>query len=49
MFKYKAQVLAIIDTSTFESEIDLGFKLYTKQCVRLWGVMPINTCALLND
>lgn len=46
MFKYRAQVLAIIDTSTFELEIDLGFKLYTKQRVRLWGVTPIDTCSL---
>lgn len=45
MFLYKAKVLEIIDASTFELEIDLGFKFYTKQRVRLWGVMPINTSA----
>ena len=46
MFEYKAKVLAIVDTSTFDLEIDLGFKFYTKQRVRLWGVMPIDTKAL---
>lgn len=45
MFKYRAKVLAIVDTSTFDLEIDLGFKFYTKQRVRLWGVMPIDTSA----
>jgi len=38
LYLYKAKVIRIIDGDTFDSMIDLGFKIFLKQRVRLWGI-----------
>lgn len=38
MFEYRAKVLQVVDSTTLDLEIDLGFKCYTKQRVKLWGI-----------
>lgn len=38
MFEYRARVLQVVDSTTLDLEIDLGFKCYTKQRVKLWGI-----------
>ena len=35
MFTYRAKVYNIVDGDTIDVEIDLGFKIYTKQRIRL--------------
>jgi endonuclease YncB( thermonuclease family) len=38
MFEYRARVVQVVDSTTLDLEIDLGFKCYTKQRVKLWGI-----------
>lgn len=38
MFEYRARVIQVVDSTTLDLEIDLGFKCYTKQRVKLWGI-----------
>lgn len=38
MFEYRAKVIQVVDSTTLDLEIDLGFKCYTKQRVKLWGI-----------
>lgn len=40
MFEYRARVIQVVDSTTLDLEIDLGFKCYTKQRVKLWGIKP---------
>ena len=43
MFEYRARVIQVVDSTTLDLEIDLGFKCYTKQRVKLWGIKPVDT------
>ena len=38
MFQYKATVYNVVDGDTVDVNVDLGFKVYTKQRVRLNGI-----------
>ena len=38
MYNYKAVVLNVVDGDTIDVEIDLGFKVSTKQRIRLAGI-----------
>ncbi len=38
MYEYKAFVLKIIDGDTIDVDLDLGFKIHTKQRLRLYGI-----------
>lgn len=38
MYTYKARLIRVIDGDTVDAEIDLGFGVYMKQRVRLYGV-----------
>jgi micrococcal nuclease len=35
MFEYQAKVINVVDGDTLDAEVDLGFKIYTKQRLRL--------------
>lgn len=35
MFEYQAKVVNVVDGDTVDVEVDLGFKIYTKQRLRL--------------
>ena len=37
-FRYKAILRRIVDGDTLICDVDLGFKVYTTQRVRLWGI-----------
>ena len=38
MYTYKAKLLRVIDGDTVDAEIDLGFGVYMKQRVRMFGI-----------
>lgn len=38
MYTYKAKLAKIIDGSTLDAEIDLGFGVFVKQRIRLYGI-----------
>jgi len=38
MYKYGAKLTKIIDGDTIDAEIDLGFGIFVKKRVRLWGI-----------
>ncbi len=38
MYKYKAEVYNVVDGDTVDVIVDLGFKIYTKQRIRLAGI-----------
>jgi micrococcal nuclease len=38
MYTYKARLIRVIDGDTVDAEIDLGFGVYMKQRVRLYGI-----------
>lgn len=38
MYTYKAKLLKIIDGDTIDAEIDLGFGVFLRQRVRLYGI-----------
>lgn len=38
MFEYRAKVMRVIDGDTVEVEIDLGFHIFVRDTVRLYGV-----------
>jgi len=42
MYEYKAKILNIIDNNCFLVEIDLGFNVFTKQKLRLYGAKVID-------
>ena len=38
MFEYPAELVRIVDGDTLDAEIDLGFGVYVKKRVRLFGI-----------
>ena len=38
MYNYKAEVYNVVDGDTVDVMVDLGFKMYTKQRIRLAGI-----------
>ena len=38
MYTYKAKLLKVIDGDTIDVKIDLGFRVYTKTRLRLYGI-----------
>ena len=38
MYSYKIEVLRVVDADTIDARIDLGFRMYTVQRIRLAGV-----------
>ncbi len=38
MYKYKAKLIRVVDGDTIDAEIDLGFKIYIKERIRLAGI-----------
>lgn len=38
MFEYKCKVYYVVDGDTVDVDVDLGFKVYTKQRIRLSGI-----------
>lgn len=38
MYTYKAKLIRVIDGDTIDAEIDLGFSVYVKQRIRLYGI-----------
>jgi micrococcal nuclease len=38
MYEYKAEVYNVVDGDTVDVIVDLGFKIYTKQRIRLAGI-----------
>jgi micrococcal nuclease len=38
MYTYKAKLIRIIDGDTVDAEIDLGFGVFVKQRIRLYGI-----------
>lgn len=38
MYTYKAKLLRIVDGDTVDAEIDLGFGVFMKQRIRLYGI-----------
>lgn len=38
MFEYNATVYNVVDGDTIDVEIDLGFKIFTKQRIRMTGI-----------
>tara|TARA_B100000686_G_C16612149_1_gene874395 strand:- start:239 stop:580 length:342 start_codon:yes stop_codon:yes gene_type:complete len=38
MTKYKAKLIRIIDGDTIDAEIDVGFDVFVKKRIRLWGI-----------
>ena len=38
MYKYNAKLIRVIDGSTIDANIDLGFGVFVKQRVRLFGI-----------
>lgn len=37
MYEYKARVTRVVDGDTFDAEVDLGFRMHTRQRFRLLG------------
>lgn len=38
MYHYRARLVRVIDGNTIEADIDLGFGVFTRQRIRLYGV-----------
>ncbi len=38
MYNYKAKLLRVVDGDTIDAEIDLGFKIFIKERIRLMGI-----------
>jgi len=38
MYRYRAKVMRVVDGDTLDVDIDLGFKVWTKQRVRMYGI-----------
>jgi len=38
MQKYKAKLIRIIDGDTIDAEIDVGFDVFVRKRIRLWGI-----------
>ena len=38
MYKYNAKLIKVIDGSTIDANIDLGFGVFVKQRIRLFGI-----------
>lgn len=38
MYTYKAKLIRVIDGDTLDAEIDLGFSVFVKQRIRLYGI-----------
>lgn len=38
MYEYKALVTRVVDGDTIDAEIDLGFGMYSRQRLRLYGI-----------
>jgi micrococcal nuclease len=38
VYKYKAKLIRVVDGDTIDAEIDLGFKIYIKERIRLAGI-----------
>ncbi|SVD94525.1 uncharacterized protein METZ01_LOCUS447379, partial [marine metagenome] len=38
MYNYKAKLLRVVDGDTVDAEIDLGFKIFIKERIRLMGI-----------
>ena len=38
MQKYKAKLIRIIDGDTIDAEIDIGFDVFVRKRIRLWGI-----------
>jgi micrococcal nuclease len=38
MNKYKAKLIRIIDGDTIDAEIEVGFDIYVRKRIRLWGI-----------
>ena len=38
MFEYSAEVLRIVDGDTLDAEIDIGFDVFVKKRIRLFGI-----------
>lgn len=38
MYTYKAKLIRVIDGDTIDAEIDLGFEVFIKQRIRLYGI-----------
>ena len=38
MYNYRAKVIRVIDAETFEVMVDLGFKTYRREKIRLMGI-----------
>lgn len=38
MTKYKAKLIRIVDGDTIDAEIDVGFDVYVRKRIRLWGI-----------
>ena len=38
MFEYSAKVVRIVDGDTLDAEIDIGFDVFVKKRIRLYGI-----------
>ena len=38
MYNYKATLLRVVDGDTVDAELDLGFKIFIKERIRLMGI-----------
>ncbi|MDM8567282.1 thermonuclease family protein [Candidatus Halobeggiatoa sp. HSG11] len=38
MYKYKCKLIKVVDGDTIDAEIDLGFKIFIKERIRLMGI-----------
>jgi len=38
MEKYKAKLIRIVDGDTIDAEIDVGFDVFVRKRIRLWGI-----------
>ena len=38
MTKYKAKLIRVVDGDTIDAEIDIGFDVFVKKRIRLWGI-----------
>ena len=43
MYEYKCRLIRVIDGNTVEADIDLGFNIWTKQKIKLYGVTAIGS------
>jgi micrococcal nuclease len=38
MTKFKAKLIRIVDGDTIDAEIDIGFDIFVRKRIRLWGI-----------